>query len=135
MKTEATTLRGKHLIYYYEYPTGNRTHGGGGWSRQAKRKPAPVLTIREVLNPKLQGKSVLFDNLRKLKCTIVRKSDGTVLREDYPLQRITQELLKLNSPPSTKSTPSTPSTPSTQSTKSTQSILPPFGKSPRKIHP
>ena len=120
MKTEATTLRGLHLIYFYEYPTGNRPYGGGGWSRHAKRKPAPVLTIREVLNPKLHGKSVIFDGLRKLKCTIVRKNDGAIVREDYPLPRITQELLTRQS-----TTPLDPTEPTAAA---------PFGPTARKIH-
>lgn len=87
------TLRGNHRIYYYDYPTGNRPYGGGGWSSRAKHRPAPVLVIRETLNPRTSGKSVLFDGIRKLKCTIVRCRDGAVLREDYPIPRITQELL------------------------------------------
>jgi hypothetical protein len=91
MKTE--TLRGKHLVYYYDYPTGNRPFGGGGWSSRARHRPAPVIVIRETLNPQLHGRSVLFDGIRKLKCTIVRCRDGSVLREDYPLARITKELL------------------------------------------
>jgi hypothetical protein len=123
MKNEVTTLRGKHLIYFYEYPTGNRPYGGG-WSRQAKRKPAPILTIRETLNPRLQGKSVHFDGIRKLKCTIVRKADGTIIREDYPLQRITQELLTRQS-----TTPLDPNEPPIAR------IAIPYGQSHRKINP
>lgn len=91
MTTE--TLRGNHRIYYYDYPTGNRPYGGGGWSAHAKHRPAPVLVIREILNPELRGKAVLFDGVKKLKCTIVRCRDGAIMREDYPLSRITQELL------------------------------------------
>lgn len=91
MKTD--TLRGLHRIFYYEYPTGNRAFGGGGWSSRARHRPAPVLTIKETKNPALSGKSVIFDGIRKLKCTIVRCRDGAVLREDYPLHRITRELL------------------------------------------
>ena len=52
-----------------------------------------MLVIKETLNPEIKGKSVLFDGIRKLKCTIVRSRDGAILREDYPIQRITQELL------------------------------------------
>jgi hypothetical protein len=89
----STRLRGNHRIYYYDYPTGNRAFGGGGWSSKAKSRPAPMLVIKETLNPEIKGKSVLFDGVRKLKCTIVRSRDGAILREDYPIQRITQELL------------------------------------------
>jgi hypothetical protein len=91
--TKVNVLRGLHRIFYYEYPTGNRAYGGGGWSSRARHRPAPVLTIKETKNPALSGKSVLFDGIRKLKCTIVRCRDGAVLREDYPLDRITRELL------------------------------------------
>jgi hypothetical protein len=119
MKTE--TLRGNHRIYYYEYPTGNRAYGGGGWSSRARHRPAPVLTIKETKNPAVSGKSVLFDGIRKLKCTIVRCRDGAILREDYPLQRITQELLTR-----TGSVPLEPQEPETH-----QPV--PFGKTTRKI--
>jgi hypothetical protein len=117
------TLKGDHLIYYYEYPTGNRPYGGGGWSSRAKRRPAPVLTIKEIRNPTLSGKSVLFEGIRKLKCTIVRKRDGSIIREDYPLQRITQELLTRTS-----------SVPLELSDAPT-STLTPFGATQRKIQP
>lgn len=91
--TPPTILRGTYRIFFYEYPTGNRPYGGGGWSAHAKHRPAPVLVIREILNPELRGKAVLFDGVKKLKCTIVRCRDGAIMREDYPLSRITQELL------------------------------------------
>jgi hypothetical protein len=120
MKLE--TLRGNHRIYYYEYPAGNRAYGGGGWSARAKHRPAPVLTIKETKNPALSGKSVLFDGIRKLKCTIIRCRDGAILREDYPLQRITQELLTRTG----SVTLGTPEQPATN-----QPI--PFGQTQRKI--
>ena len=120
MKTE--TLRGNHRIYYYEYPAGNRAYGGGGWSSRAKHRPAPVLTIKETKNPALSGKSVLFDGIRKLKCTIIRCRDGAILREDYPLQRITQELLTRTG----SVTLETPEQPTTNHTI-------PFGQTQRKI--
>lgn len=124
MKTMKTTetLRGKFFCYYYEYPAGNRSHGGGGWSRQAKHRPAPVLVCREVTNPVLSGKSVLFDDIRKLKCTLVRKRDGAIIRQDYPLERITQELL-------TKQSRTPLETPEEETT-----TQPAFGPTPRKIH-
>jgi len=117
-----TILRGNHRIFYYDYPTGNRAFGGGGWSSRARHRPAPVLTIKETKNPRLSGKSVLFDGIRKLKCTIVRCRDGSVIREDYPLDRITRELLTRQS--------ETPLEPTQQPTTEA-----PFGNIQRKITP
>lgn len=119
MTTE--TLRGNHRIYYYDYPIGNRPYGGGGWSSRARHRPAPVLVIRETRNPQIHGKSVLFDGIRKIKCTIVRCRDGAVLREDYPIRRITQELLTRQS-----ETPLEPQEHETQNPA-------PFGQTTRKI--
>ncbi|NDG72787.1 MAG: hypothetical protein EBY32_16120, partial [Proteobacteria bacterium] len=76
----------------------------------------------ETKNPALSGKSVLFDGIRKLKCTIIRCRDGAILREDYPLQRITQELLTRTG----SVTLETPEQPTTNHTI-------PFGQTQRKI--
>ena len=86
-------LRGKFTAYYYEYPEGQGAYGSGGWSRYAKRKPAPLLIAEAPSTIELRGKSVYLDGKRKLKVTIVRNSTGEVMREDYELSRIKKDTL------------------------------------------
>ena len=87
-------LRGKFTAYYYEYPTGqNNSYGAGGWSRGAKSRPSPQLVIKEPTKIGIKGKSVFLDDVRKLKVTIVRNSNGDVVREDYDLERIINDAL------------------------------------------
>jgi hypothetical protein len=80
-----------HLCYWYEFPTGNRAYGAGGWSRHAKHRPAPVL-VRHIVRGsqiKAKGKSIFVNGIRKLKLTIVVQTTGQIIREDYDLHRIT----------------------------------------------
>lgn len=86
-------LRGKFTAYYYEYPTGQGTYGSGGWSRNAKHRPYPVLITANPRSIEIKGKSVYLDGKRKRKVTIVRNTNGEVIREDYELSRIKKDTL------------------------------------------
>ena len=90
MKTERQKLTGNYTAYYYEYPTGNRAYGGGGWSRRAKRRPAPELRTVKPDLVETKGKSVYLDGVRKLKVTLIN-SAGEIVREDYPIERINED--------------------------------------------
>lgn len=114
MKTETTTLKGAHRVYWYEYPARTGPYGSGGWSRHAKHRPKPVLVCRQPQRLELHGKSVLVDGVRKLKCVIVRVGDGAVVRDDYGVDRIKQDLftattrMELDPIPAETATPPTP---------------------------
>ena len=90
MKTDRQKLAGNYTAYYYVYPTGNRAYGGGGWSRRAKRRPAPELRTVTPEVVEIKGRSVYLDGVRKLKVTLIA-STGEVVREDYPIERILKE--------------------------------------------
>lgn len=85
-----------YQCYWYDYPTGNRAYGAGGWSRSARHRPAPELRRVPTRGSKIEfkGKSVIIDGIRKLKCTIVHQSSGQIIREDYDLDRIKDDLLR-----------------------------------------
>lgn len=85
-----------YQCYWYDYPTGNRAYGAGGWSRSARHRPAPVLRRVAARGSKIhfKGKSVFINGVRKLKCTIVQQNSGAILREDYSLERIKEDLLR-----------------------------------------
>jgi hypothetical protein len=89
MSEKTKTLRGKFTVYWFEYPTGqNSRFGAGGWSRGARSRPMPKLVKMQPSKVEVRGKSVFFDGIRKLKATIIRNSNGEVMREDYDLARI-----------------------------------------------
>jgi hypothetical protein len=90
-------LRGKFKVFYYDYPAGrNNRFGAGGWSRNATSRPRPVLVVKEPNRVQISGKSILIDGIRKLKCTIVRRNKPSeVIREDYPMYRIKEDLICL----------------------------------------
>jgi hypothetical protein len=90
-----TLPKGRYRVYWYDYPTGQGAYGSGGWSRHAKHRPQPVMVIKDVDATEIlfTGKSVVIAGVRKLKCTIVSKRSGEVLRADYDLERIKNDLL------------------------------------------
>jgi len=74
---------GKILIFAYDYPMGNRAYGGGGWSRNAKSKPAPVVVCGEIdagQKPACGGKS-----RRKYTAFDLSTTPPTLIRRDYSL--------------------------------------------------
>lgn len=72
------------IIKYLEFQRGNRPYSAGGWSKNAKHKPLPVLVTRNVKSSdiKYSGKSVFIEGNRKLKVNIFTNK-GKVLRQDY----------------------------------------------------
>tara|TARA_R100000656_G_C3949783_1_gene128225 strand:- start:834 stop:1112 length:279 start_codon:yes stop_codon:yes gene_type:complete len=78
-------LRGKFSIYYLGFPS---------------RSGAPELI--EIKNAKFyfKGKSVYYkgendlDYTRRLKVTIIRNATGTIIREDYPLNKLIEVGIK-----------------------------------------
>jgi len=73
----------KVYAQWLEYPTGQGAYGSGGWSRNAKRRPAPVL--KEVVgDAELVGKAWIIGGVRKLKCNLWALEDGRLLKQDYP---------------------------------------------------
>jgi hypothetical protein len=74
---------GKILIFAYDYPVGNRAYGGGGWSKHAKSKPAPVVVRGEIdaggkmeCGGKVRRKFTAFD---------MSTTPPTLIRRDYAL--------------------------------------------------
>lgn len=93
MKIETTKLQGRFRVFWYDYPKQAGPFGSGGWSRNARHRPKPVLVVREVRDITLAGKAVMLpDGTRKLKCVIVRCATNEVLRDDYGVDRIKQDL-------------------------------------------
>jgi len=85
---------------WYEYPTGNRAYGGGGWSRYAKHRPAPERVEVITSNVKFERgtdykltivpgftksikRAVYVNGQKKLKLNIYFYRNGQALREDY----------------------------------------------------
>lgn len=73
------------IVKYLEFPIGNRAYGAGGWSRNAKCRPAPELKILNLSKNqiKFSGKSVFIAGIRKLKVNIFTNG-GKTIRADYP---------------------------------------------------
>lgn len=73
----------KVFYQWIEFPVGNRAYGGGGWSRKAKSRPAPV--VREGIGEAIEkGKSLIVAGQRKLKLNAWCMEGGHVVRRDYP---------------------------------------------------
>lgn len=92
MKVE--TIKGPFRVYWYEYPARQGAYGSGGWSRNAKHRPKPILAVHEFSEIQLSGASVLCGTFRKLKCVVVKIRSGEVLRDDYGIDRIKDDLFK-----------------------------------------
>lgn len=88
-------LKGNFRTYWYDYPRATGPYGSGGWSRNARHRPQPVIVIKNVDGKEItfNGKSAVIDGIRKLKCTIIRVSTGEVIRDDYGIERIKNDLL------------------------------------------
>lgn len=92
-------LQGKFTAYWYEYPRrSNNSFGAGGWSRGASSRPRPVLKSTSPKRIVIKGKSAYLtledgEEVRKLKVTIVRNTNGEVVRNDYDLDRIINDSL------------------------------------------
>ena len=101
---EIKKISGKNALIFravwYEYPTGNRPNGGGGWSRRAKYRPLPerveVITSdviiqqgdKRVISPVdgfdiNLGASVYVNGKRKLKLNLYHYESGRCLIRDY----------------------------------------------------
>jgi len=72
----------QYVAKWYEFPTGNRSYGGGGWSRKAKYKPKPELVSVITDDIKIIGKSVYVNGIRKIKLNLYTIT-GDPIREDY----------------------------------------------------
>jgi hypothetical protein len=74
----------KLIIKWFEYPTNQGSNGSGGWSKNAKHRPQPVVMTKIINGPdfSIKGKSVYFNGIRKLKCNVWGE-DGGVIRKDY----------------------------------------------------
>lgn len=84
-------MNDKIKVVWLEYPIGNRSYGGGGWSRRAKSRPAPErreLITRDVVIT--TGRSVIVAGQRKIKINLFNAATGAVIRADYPLQGLTE---------------------------------------------
>ena len=82
VKEGLNLMKKEYIVKWLEFPTGNRSYGGGGWSKRAKYKPKPELITIKTSHIKFQGKSVIVNGNRKLKLNIY-ELDGTPIREDY----------------------------------------------------
>ena len=74
----------KYRVKYLVFPTGNRPYGGGGWSRQARHRPAPEVVERVTSDVIFKGASVYIDGVRRLKCNVKDLLTGEILRNNYP---------------------------------------------------
>lgn len=73
----------KVFYQWQEYPVAQGLYGSGGWSRNARRRPAPV--VKEGVGIAVQsGKSWVVDGVRKLKLNLWSLEDGSELKRDYP---------------------------------------------------
>lgn len=77
-------LTGVFVVQWFELPTGNRAFGGGGWSRGARRRPAPEKTQQRVTRLEFKGKSVIVEGRRKLRLNIYDAAQDSWIRMDYP---------------------------------------------------
>lgn len=92
MTTTNLNIAGKTLkAVWLEFPARNRAFGGGGWSRRAKRRPAPER--RELITSDViftTGQSVIVAGQRKLKLNLFVAATGEVVRADYPIEGLTE---------------------------------------------
>ena len=88
MKINEAIKQNKSQVYWFEYPKGRLPYGRGGWSKQAKYRPRPVLKTATTDQIKESGRSVIVDGKRKLKVTIIQ--NGKIVREDYSIEDITK---------------------------------------------
>ncbi len=84
-KAESSTrISGVFVVQWFEFPTGNRAYGGGGWSRNARHRPAPERLQKIVKELEFKGKSVIVDGQRKLRLNIYDAKSKKWIRSDYP---------------------------------------------------
>lgn len=83
-KLKSEILTGVFVVQWFEFPTGNRAYGGGGWSRNARHRPAPEKRQKKVTSLEFKGKSVFVNGERKLKLNIYDAIKGKWIRDDYP---------------------------------------------------
>jgi len=69
---------GKFLIIAYDYP---RVGNSGGWSKSAKHKPQPVLSVGKIDDLKLNKR-------RKFTAFDLSTTPPTLIRRDYSLEDI-----------------------------------------------
>lgn len=75
--------RRRFTVKYLVFPVGNRAYGGGGWSRNARHRPAPEIVEVKDAVVELKGRSVIVNGVRRLKCN-VWDGLGKPIRIDYP---------------------------------------------------
>ena len=81
---KSTIITGVFVVQWFEFPTGNRAFGGGGWSRNARHRPAPEKTQKRVASLEFKGKSVIVEGQRKLRLNIYDATEQKWIRSDYP---------------------------------------------------
>lgn len=84
MKEPSKTITGVFVVQWFEFPTGNRAFGGGGWSRSARHRPAPEKTQKRVTALEFKGKSIIVEGQRKLRLNIYDAIKREWIRVDYP---------------------------------------------------
>ena len=88
MKINEAITQKESQVYWLEYPKGRMPYGRGGWSKQAKYRPRPVLKTANMDQIEESGKSIIVAGKRKLKATIIQ--NGKIVREDYSIEDITK---------------------------------------------
>lgn len=77
-------MKGLFVIQWLDFPVGNRAFGGGGWSRNAKHRPAPEPLQQVVGFIEERGKSFIVNGARRLKLNIYDATAKQWVRRDYP---------------------------------------------------
>ena len=72
-----------YRVKYLVFAAGSGPYGSGGWSRNARHRPQPTVVSKDTKNVVFQGKSVIVDGVRRLKCNVWTITKQPV-RIDYP---------------------------------------------------
>jgi len=75
---------GDYTVKYLEFPVGNRAYGGGGWSRNARHRPAPEERTVKTKDVVFKGKSVIINGTQRRLKANVWDWQGKPVRIDYP---------------------------------------------------
>ena len=82
-QADVNRLAGTYRVKYLVFQSGQGPYGSGGWSRNARHRPQPTVVTKDTDSVFFQGKSVIVDGVRRLKCNVWDALKKPV-RIDYP---------------------------------------------------